>query len=178
MHLDQHRVAIVCSARSGINKTLGTTNLLLRAAGETLNRSPSVPRVVSGTLSPMGSSIKTPRSDSPPSVDSPGLWPTSCPIDTPSYPLSLTPPITSYQKDKDISAPHAFPFPSFYATIDTLKGEHIAAAQENIRDPALLGELKDEIDRDCDALRGFLSAAQVETFSGLRKKLLTHDLGH
>ncbi|KAH9941144.1 aspartate kinase [Epithele typhae] len=37
-YLDQHKVVIVCSARSGSTKALGTTNLLLRAAGEALKR--------------------------------------------------------------------------------------------------------------------------------------------
>ncbi|KAF8496979.1 Aspartate/glutamate/uridylate kinase [Gautieria morchelliformis] len=40
-YLERHRVAVVCSARSGSTKALGTTNLLLRAASEALRGSPS-----------------------------------------------------------------------------------------------------------------------------------------
>lgn len=41
MYLDRHRLAIVCSARSGSSKALGTTNLLLRAASEAVPTSRS-----------------------------------------------------------------------------------------------------------------------------------------
>ncbi|KAI9444102.1 aspartate kinase [Lactarius indigo] len=39
-YLDRYKLAIVCSARSGSTKSLGTTNLLLRAASEALQRAP------------------------------------------------------------------------------------------------------------------------------------------
>src|SRR5258708_29958933 len=151
MHLDQHRVAIVCSARSGSTKALGTTNLLLRAAGEALKR----PSGALGTLMPLAS---------PPSVDSPRTWSFPCAIDSsspPTYPQNLTPPSSLDQKDNDTPLSEAFPF---YTTINILQNEHVAAAQETIRDTILLEELKEEIEEDCDALRRFLFATRVEIF--------------
>ena len=42
-YVDDHKVAIVCSARSGSTKAMGTTNLLLRAASEALQKQPPSP---------------------------------------------------------------------------------------------------------------------------------------
>src|SRR3978361_889636 len=52
-YLDQHKVAVVCSARSGSTKALGTTNLLLRAASETLKR----PKIHSGSATTVSNGI-------------------------------------------------------------------------------------------------------------------------
>jgi aspartate kinase len=45
--------------------------------------------------------------------------------------------------------------------VDVLKQEHINAAQASIRDPEILLELQEEIDRDYERLRTYLFAAKV-----------------
>jgi aspartate kinase len=52
-------------------------------------------------------------------------------------------------------------FPEFNVTVDLVREQHIEAARTSVRDPDILSELEDEIDRDCDWLRSFLFAAQV-----------------
>lgn len=51
-YLNQHKVVIVCSARSSSTKALGTTNLLLRAASEALQRN-APPSNNSGYATPL-----------------------------------------------------------------------------------------------------------------------------
>ncbi|TCD68371.1 Aspartokinase [Steccherinum ochraceum] len=105
-YLDQHKVAIVCSARSGSTKALGTTNLLLQAASEALRASRSSSKSVSATpgnatpngpnlFSPSGS--PRPRSKSSPRSDS-GI-------------MSMTASSSSASADK----------PNFNATVDVLR---------------------------------------------------------
>jgi aspartate kinase len=49
-----------------------------------------------------------------------------------------------------------------------LMDEHLQAARAVVvRDSELLKELEEEIERDCDWLRGFLAAANVGPFSRL-----------
>src|SRR6266566_4712432 len=53
-YLDRYKLVIVCSARSGSTKALGTTNLLLRAASEALRRpAPVLSPVQSGATTPL-----------------------------------------------------------------------------------------------------------------------------
>ncbi|KAI0088997.1 aspartate kinase [Irpex rosettiformis] len=145
-YLDQYKVAVVCSARSGSTKALGTTNLLLKAASEALSQK-KTPGSPNGTETPNGifgrfnaSQPATPldgsrpRSKSSPKSDSAG---------TPLLPISCAPDT------------------SFNRTVDVLREEHLIAARASVRDPEVLKELEDEIDRDCDSLRSFLFAAQV-----------------
>lgn len=194
----------MCSARSGSTKALGTTNLLLRAADEALQRIPGT--LTNGHLPISG--INTPQTPSPfgtlnalygrnysfmsrqSSVngshidsDSPhqngkrnrkNSQPTSPLADsgygldnsshhTPSgssssFPLtSQLPSFTSASKE----AQSAQLVPPFMSTIDLIQSEHITAAKSVIRDPELLRELEEEIEVDCDRLRSFLLAAQV-----------------
>ncbi len=146
-YLDQHKVAVVCSARSGSTKALGTTNLLLKAASEALSQSkaPGSPKDgenlngifgrfhgVSQPATPVDGS--RPRSKSSPKSESVGT------------PLSPN----GYAPDS-----------GFNRTVDVLRQEHLVAARASVRDPEILKELEDEIDRDCDSLRSFLFAAQV-----------------
>jgi hypothetical protein len=51
--------------------------------------------------------------------------------------------------------------PEYHMTVDLIQREHFIAANSSIRDPEILKELKDEIERDCDWLRNFLLAAKV-----------------
>ncbi|KAG6379561.1 Aspartate/glutamate/uridylate kinase [Boletus reticuloceps] len=52
-YIDRHKVAIVCSARSGTTKALGTTNLLLKAAAEAKQRPSSKKNSRSETTTPV-----------------------------------------------------------------------------------------------------------------------------
>jgi aspartate kinase len=68
-YLDRYKLAIVCSARSGSTKALGTTNLLLRAASEALRRpAPILSPVQSGAATPLTDSLisRSSRTGSPP----------------------------------------------------------------------------------------------------------------
>ncbi|KAG9025248.1 Aspartokinase [Tulasnella sp. UAMH 9824] len=149
-YLDQHKLAVVCSARSGSTKALGTTNLLLKAAGEALKRPD---RNAAPPMSP-GTGTQTPaynfwghsqtNSPSPPRRSSASAG--SSRPGSPSRVSSFS-SITS-------SA-------SFSETVDLIRSEHFKAAKDLIRDQELLKELEAEIDRDCEGLRGYLFAAQV-----------------
>ncbi|KAJ7123052.1 Aspartate/glutamate/uridylate kinase [Mycena epipterygia] len=140
-YIDSNKVVIVCSARSGSTKALGTTNLLLRAASETLRRRP---KTQSGYTTPAnGSGIfgRTEGSQSPPLSSS---------RDSEAYPWGLT-PIT----------PQGETLPPFHATVDLIRQEHFNAARASVQDPGILQELETEIEKDCEWLRSFLYASQV-----------------
>jgi aspartate kinase len=51
--------------------------------------------------------------------------------------------------------------PEFYATVDLIRTEHLEAAKASIQSQDILLELEEEIEKDCEWLRGFLFAAQV-----------------
>jgi aspartate kinase len=51
--------------------------------------------------------------------------------------------------------------PAYHVTVDLIRSEHLAAARSSIRDPKILEELQEEIERDCEWLRNFLLAAKV-----------------
>ena len=192
-YIPNSKVAVVCSARSGTTKALGTTNLLLQASREALTPAPSA-GVVSGcgTEPPSGSAtpfypkrvgsgffsngsgpgmtplegasgmsasisslkdLKLSRSSSPspfqPSVPSPsssGFLPIS------------TPGINGYSNTHGHTGQE---LPAFHDTVDQLKKDHLEAARNAVKDQALLQELNEEIERDLDRLRSFLSAAQI-----------------
>ncbi|KAI0698046.1 aspartate kinase [Cerioporus squamosus] len=140
-YLDQHKVAIVCSARSGSTKALGTTNLLLRAAGEALKRSNSISETP-GTMSPTNISRLT-------QYQSPFASPGKSSPKSESIALSLG--MTSITE-----APA-----SFNTTVDVIRSEHFNAARSCIRNQDILKDLEAEIDRDCESLRSFLFATQI-----------------
>ncbi|KAJ7581086.1 Aspartate/glutamate/uridylate kinase [Mycena floridula] len=156
-YVDSNKVAVVCSARSGSTKALGTTNLLLQAASQTLNRKgPQTPGTATGTATPVSMGIfgrLKDRSQSPPQT--PGsprrARSGSSPRDNSDF-LPMTP----------LSVPQAGQsLPEFNTTVDLIRQEHIKAAREVLKDPDILQQLVDEIDRDCDWLRSFLFASQV-----------------
>ena len=130
-YLDRYKLAIVCSARSGSTKALGTTNLLLRAASEALRRPAPV-------MSPVQSGAATPPTDS--------LICRSLRTGSPPGPLSaFAEPCTV----------------SFRKTVDLIQSEHITASRGCVKGKTLLAELEAEIVRDCESLTAFLSATQV-----------------
>ncbi|EIW55550.1 aspartate kinase [Trametes versicolor FP-101664 SS1] len=141
-YLDQHKVAIVCSARSGSTKALGTTNLLLKAASEALQRANN-PSETPGTMSPAGVFNRLANYQSP--FTSPGK----------SSPTSAAPGISL-----GMSPMHAAT-PTFSETVDVIRSEHINAAKAAVRNPGFLKELEAEINQDCESIRSFLFATQV-----------------
>ncbi|KAK7684980.1 hypothetical protein QCA50_011815 [Cerrena zonata] len=152
-YLDQHKVALVCSARSGTTKALGTTNLLLQAASEALQSSRSRSGSIAntpGNVTPNSPSPMTPVSDS---FSFRARSKSSSRSDSIFASFSMTP--ASGQKEPEA------PKNSFNRTVDLIRSEHMTAARTSIRDPDILKQLQDEIERDCDGLRDFLFAAQV-----------------
>lgn len=52
----------------------------------------------------------------------------------------------------------------FDETIDQIKRDHIEAARKIVRNsPEVLQEVEEDLEYDCERLRGFLRAAQVST---------------
>ncbi|KAF8520926.1 aspartate kinase [Hysterangium stoloniferum] len=155
-YLDQHRVAIVCSARSGSTKALGTTNILLRAASEALRRnciSPTAPQSPGTSTPPSGYFWGRPQAQDAPNFPSSPVTPGSR-ARSGSSPRATSPPPSTPLYSSSCSQP-------FNGTVDLLKSEHITAAKQAVNDPALLKELINEIEHDCEALRAFLHATQV-----------------
>ncbi|KAG8809289.1 Aspartokinase, partial [Serendipita sp. 400] len=139
-YLAGNKVAVVCSARSGSTKALGTTNLLLKAATEALT-----PRESNSTPVP---GISTP-------------WSAAWAPTPPSFSPPLTPPRRSVSFGRS-SAPFSMtPVQSCNNTVDLIRSEHLTAARTHIRDQVLLKQLEAEIEKDCEGLRTFLFAAQV-----------------
>ncbi|KZV87721.1 aspartate kinase [Exidia glandulosa HHB12029] len=148
-YLDQHKVAVVCSARSGSTKALGTTNLLLRAASEALQR-PNTPTATPGNQTPAAYPWTRQNSLSMSSTSPPG---------TPQRvngTRSGSPDFTPISSVPDVKS-----VAPFTATVDLILSEHVTAARSLIRNEELLKELEQEMERDCEALRSFLFAAQV-----------------
>jgi aspartate kinase len=119
-YLDKFKLAIVCSARSGSTKSLGTTNLLLRAASEALQRAPPA-------RSPMQSGAATPLITPLMSRGSP----TGSPLNT-----------INVLADNYAS--------SFNKTVDLIHSQHLAAARDCVKGEEILSELEAELDRDCE----------------------------
>lgn len=178
-YIPNSKVALVCSARSSHTKALGTTNLLLQASKEALaptNRAsgsatPYFPKRVgsgffdgrdrerdqspaarelqmNGSLMSSISSLRELdlRSGSGASSPSP-FQSTGRRSGSPTSPIDEKAPGASSE--------------GFHDTVDTIKKGHLEAARKAIRAGPIRDELEDEIERDCETLRGFLHAAQV-----------------
>ncbi|KAG2127895.1 Aspartate/glutamate/uridylate kinase [Suillus bovinus] len=147
-HIGQHKIAIVCSARSGSAKALGTTNLLLKAASEAQRQRHKFFNGPSGTTTPSINGIFTRSSETSPTTPMRRSSPSPCSPST----GALTPLITPQTGQSQ---------PEFNVTVDLIRSQHIDAAKASVKNPEILQELEAEIDRDCDWLRSFLFAAQV-----------------
>lgn len=158
-YIDVHKIAVVCSARSGSTKTLGTTSLLLKASSEALQRpaagapkstrpfTPGPSRTSSGH--DWSSPLHSPDPCSPPRSVLPNDGLSSTLMRRPTLTMSSMPPPS---EEDDLP---------FFATVDLIRSEHVAAARSSISSLVILKELEDEIEKDCDALRSFLMAIQV-----------------
>lgn len=162
-YIDDHKVAIVCSARSGSTKALGTTNLLLKASSEALQAPATGGRNSPGCFTP-GTS-RTPRNlDWTSPLHSPGRSSGSRSPSRSVLPnggLSSTLMMSSTLTMSSIPPPPEKDDPPFFETVDLIRSEHIVAARSSITSLTTLRELEEEIERDCDALRSFLMAIQV-----------------
>ncbi|CEQ40663.1 SPOSA6832_02309 [Sporobolomyces salmonicolor] len=137
---DNHRVALVCSARSGNTKATGTTNLLLRAASEALR--PKAPDMSSSLSSLRNSPIQSPAPGTPSSVRP-----------------SLSSSISSLRLFDRLGESDKQPFDD---TVDQIKKDHLEAARKVItHSKEVLREVEEELEYDCERLRGFLKAAQI-----------------
>lgn len=146
-YIGQHKIAVVCSARSGSAKALGTTNLLLKAASEAQRQRHKLFNDC-GTTTPSLNGIFRRSSETSPTT------PMRRSSRSPSSPSTgaLTPLMTPQTGQSQ---------PEFNVTVDLIRSEHMDAAKTSIQNPEILQELEAEIDRDCDWLRSFLFAAQV-----------------
>ena len=142
-YIHQHKIAVVCSARSGSTKALGTTNLLLKAAAEAKRR-PAKSRCPSESATP-GTN---------------GMFGRPSAASTPRT-RSASPTSTAFSFTPLSGPPSGDSVPEFAATVDLIRAEHLAAAEAAIASPDILHEIQAEIHRDCDWLRAFLFAAQV-----------------
>jgi len=175
-YIDQHKVALVCSARSGSTKALGTTNLLLRASAEALHRNTinisngngngngnggnkdSLPdNSGTGTVTPVTRGLFGAYGMSP-NHRSVSQSPPSSPISRSSSDfrgsLTFTPIIGKGEKVHQV--------PDFVNTVELLRQEHLNAARECVtKHEEILQELEEEIERDCDWLTSFLYALKA-----------------
>ncbi|KAK0495386.1 Aspartate/glutamate/uridylate kinase [Armillaria luteobubalina] len=153
-YIDSNKVAVVCSARSGSTKALGTTNLLLRAASEVLVRRKTagiggVSTPGTGTVTPTLFGRIKDTSQSPPM--SPVRSRSSS--DHQRQTFNCLAPLSVPQAGQEL--------PVYNVTVDLIRQEHINAARESVRDLDIRKELEAEIESDCDWLRSFLFASQV-----------------
>ncbi|KAF8672258.1 Aspartate kinase [Rhizoctonia solani] len=164
-YITEDKVVLVCSARSGSTKALGTTNLLLQAASEALRQPAHNGLSTPARSNSISSSGGLPWSPTPKRISQPH---------TPSFSRAASPGtgLDRLAARKAGGSPPREPSPptpvsantipiSFSRTVDLICSEHVTAARELIRDPDLLRELELEIVRDCDSLRAFLAAAQL-----------------
>lgn len=167
----KHRIAVVCSARSGATKATGTTNLLLRAALEALRPRPND---LSSSISSFNSPAGTPGPSSTDKLN---------PLTSQIFQRSASQaPLNGADSSKGGSTRSGSSTPGgslaasllglrggddgpqqFNATVDQIKNDHIEAARVAVKDADILAELEDDLDYDCERLRSFLLAAQVST---------------
>ncbi|GAA97623.1 uncharacterized protein L969DRAFT_49494 [Mixia osmundae IAM 14324] len=174
-YLDEgHRVALVCSARSGQSKSTGTTNLLIQAAQEALRPTSVLPDELANGRQPspaMTPSIASASRPNPLSLSTQRLQRSgsSAVLNSSGYNSpgprgsgSLSNSLASLKTCDQASA--------FDGTVDKIKSDHLSAARSCISDPWILRQLEEELSGDCEALRSFLLAAQIIDEISLRSK--------
>lgn len=176
------RLAIVCSARSGQTKALGTTNLLLQAAKEALqpeDEQDTASPVESSSLSNSFSNLRESgnangngtfsRLARSASRGAAGLG-TGSPL--PTSKRAESPAITGSALDSrlnnlalgnsDVSGTRANAATGYNATVDRIMNDHIVAVREAVTKNVEARErLEHEIVDDCERLRDFLMAAKI-----------------
>ncbi|EST10189.1 Aspartate/glutamate/uridylate kinase [Kalmanozyma brasiliensis GHG001] len=177
-YLAGNKVAIVCSARSGQTKALGTTNLLLQAASEALDEALTPAVSLSNSVASLTNGAQTP-------VHRPGSA-FSRKSSSKGTPLGRIEPLSSNVLDKkleqlnliggtDSAAKQTKSAKSdagsdsepeiavgFNATVDRILSDHLASARKAVtKDRQLLEQIENDITQDCDRLRDFLLAAKI-----------------
>ncbi|SJX60936.1 probable HOM3-L-aspartate 4-P-transferase [Sporisorium reilianum f. sp. reilianum] len=173
-YLAGSKVAIVCSARSGQTKALGTTNLLLQAANEALEEALTPAASLSNSVASLANGAQTP-------LHRPGSA-FSRKSSTRGTPLGRVEPLSGnvldtkleqlqLNGDRNVAKPAKSDAGSdsepevvvgFNATVDRILSDHIASAQKAVtKDKQLLQQLESDIADDCDRLRDFLLAAKI-----------------
>ncbi|GAA5909455.1 hypothetical protein JCM8208_006530 [Rhodotorula glutinis] len=154
-----NRIALVCSARSGNTKATGTTNLLLRAAHEAL-RPKGQPELSSSVPSLRNSPSQSPAPGTP---------------STPRGSYLLSGSVSSLRLSRSATPDERQPFDD---TVDQIKEDHMAAARKAIvNSRELLDEVEEELEYDCERLRGFLRAAQIIDEISTRSKDIIMGVG-
>lgn len=183
-YLDRHKLVVVCSARSGSTKPLGTTNLLIQAAKQAVpssstsrsraNSQPDTP----GTSTPLssfwaannnsnnngGSDRDRSISKSPVRLGRKGSYYNSeSPTATRSLSQSLM--FTNLNGSNNTNGINgngtSSGKPDYEETVDLIKSEHLIAARSSVSSAEILETIEAEIERDCESLKMFLGAAQV-----------------
>ncbi|BGP02092.1 Aspartokinase [Rhodotorula toruloides] len=161
---DGYRVVVVCSARSGNTKATGTTNLLLRAALEAIR--PKGPDLSSSVPSLRNSPSQSPAPGTP-------VTPRQSYLSGSLSNLRMTASGVGLDKmngDDDRQL--------FDDTVDQIKRDHLEAAQKTIvNSKEVLQEVEEELEYDCERLRGFLRAAQIIDEISTRSKDIIMGVG-
>ncbi|PWZ00879.1 putative HOM3-L-aspartate 4-P-transferase [Testicularia cyperi] len=178
-YLANNKVAIVCSARSGQTKALGTTNLLLQAAGEALDEAHTPSASLSNSVASLTNGVQTP-------IHRPGSA-FSRKASSRGTPVGRIEPLSSNVLDNKLeqlklngngkagsAAANAAakadadsdsdnePASGFNATVDRILSDHIASARKAVtKDLQLREQLEADITEDCERLRDFLLAAKI-----------------
>lgn len=169
------RLAIICSARSGQTKALGTTNLLLQAAREALQPDDDLDYPSSAEANSMSNSMtsikncgqnETSSSPSPfsrlvrSSSRGTGLTSNQRRTDSP-LPSVLDAKLKGLSMtEEDNSNPSSSV--GHNATVDKILEDHIAAVRQAVtKNHRAREELEAQIIEDCERLRDFLMAAKI-----------------
>ncbi|KAJ1032400.1 hypothetical protein NDA16_000426 [Ustilago loliicola] len=172
-YLAGNKVAIVCSARSGQTKALGTTNLLLQAASEALDEASTPAASLSNSVASLANGTQTPihrpgsafsRKSSSRGTPLGRVEPLSSNVlDSKLEQLQLNGSSTAESVKSDAGSDEGpEPASGFNATVDRILSDHIASARKAVtKDNQLLAQIETDIIEDCDRLRDFLLAARI-----------------
>ncbi|GAK62748.1 aspartate kinase [Moesziomyces antarcticus] len=173
-YLAGNKVAIVCSARSGQTKALGTTNLLLQAAGEALDEAHTPSASLTNSVASLASNANGAQTP----VHRPGSA-FSRKSSSRGTPLGRVEALSSNVLDSKLeqlklNGKAAHPTndagsdsdgetaSGFNATVDRILSDHIASARKAVtRNKQLLEQIEADIVDDCERLRDFLLAAKI-----------------
>ncbi|SPO22855.1 probable HOM3 - L-aspartate 4-P-transferase [Ustilago trichophora] len=178
-YLAGNKVAIVCSARSGQTKALGTTNLLLQAASEALDEAHTPAASLSNSVASLANAGAQTPAHRPGSAFSRRSSSRGTPLgrveplssnvlDSKLQQLKLNgasngkPAVKSANIDDAASDSDPDSSVGFNATVDRILSDHIASARKAVtKDKALLEQIESDIVQDCERLRDFLLAAKI-----------------
>ena len=182
-YLAGNKVAIVCSARSGQTKALGTTNLLLQAASEALDEAHTPAASLSNSVASLANGAQTPvhrpgsafsRKSSSRGTPIGRVEPLSSNVlDTKLEQLKLNGTATSTATSSNGTAAKTAKSDAgsdsepeiavgFNATVDRILSDHLASARKAVtKNTAVLAQIESDIVEDCERLRDFLLAAKI-----------------